>query len=237
MKSKRFSWVAMILAIMAFGSSLYAVSYSGDIQLQLGFRDVVPTYNTGDIMRMGSDDIVVDQFNFEFALENYNLFNVNSIFSVGFFEGFNGYVGSVADFSIGDLDSDDDTDYGLSMGFTFAIGPAIGVKLGKVVKFQVGLGLTLGINSGWLYDSDDESMCLGTPISVGFQAGLQAKFLPHSIVSPVIGLRYAFMHANKYLCTLSVGDVDIMDAEEISEACNIQNLAVYLGLSINLGKR
>lgn len=171
---KRFLKVAVIAAVFgAVGAS--QVFAKSDLQLNLGLwhGKVEADLKTLGIT-WGSAE---ESYNSVMAgLTNYNLFDVaGPVLSVGFMESLTGYFG-------GDF-----------CGFDFLIGPAVGVNVFDVVKFQCAFGLSLGIIS----ENGDESYGSGEDFSyssgaIGFGVDVQAKFIPGKKVSPLVGFRYEF---------------------------------------------
>ncbi|MDE5899519.1 MAG: hypothetical protein K2H09_09710, partial [Treponemataceae bacterium] len=135
------------------------------------------------------------------SLANYNLFNINKVVSVGFFEEISANIWLLGFFGV---------------GFNFVTGPAIGITVGKVVTFQIAPGLSLGFDyfSSYL----DEGI---TTIPVGFNGSLVMKFLPTSVVSPIIGCHYDMKSG-------SITD---------GSATTFHSLNATMGLSFNFGRQ
>ena len=126
--------------------------YSGDFQVKLGYRGAI----CGGIGSSG----------FYIGGANFNLFKINQVFSVGFFEELSG--------SIGDL-----------IGFDFIIGPAVGLYVANAVKLQAGIGATVGFEEG--NPNTDEEIFGGF---AGFALQIMAKFLPSKRISPIAAFQY-----------------------------------------------
>lgn len=105
-----------------------------------------------------------------FGLANYNLFNINKVVSIGFFEEISANIWTLGF---------------LGWGFNFVTGPALGITLGKVLTFQIAPGLSLGFDYFSTWSGEGYVV-----IPVGFNASLVMKFLPASVVSPIIGFHY-----------------------------------------------
>lgn len=226
---KAFQKIVAAAAVMALGGAAFAVSYSGDIQLQVGYR------HEGLKADLPDDELTMKANSFEVGIQNWNLFNLTDWFSVGFDEQFSCSFGGVSNAEMDGHEADSDY-YGGAFNFSFALGPAVGFKLGKVVRFQVGAGLILGIDVlKPVDDGDDYSLLFSNDISVGFALDIQAKFVPESVVSPVLGFRYAYTHASSFdtQTTRAGHDTD----STVDESCSENAVSLYLGLSINWGKR
>lgn len=115
------------------GRKVRVKKWSNDLQFRLGYSNYI---EYGAAFCIGAS--------------NYNLYNINNTFSVGFMESF------------GLLD------------LSLIIGPAIGINLKDIVKFQISPGLAISAAEGIL--------C--------FSLDTVAKFLPTKFVSPVAGFRY-----------------------------------------------
>ena len=110
------------------------------------------------------------------------------------------------------------------------LGPAVGIKLGNVVKFDIGLGLAYGFGmfSSEYLDEGGDGYSRTTDMyiigGVGFGAEVQAKFVPNSPVSPVIGYRFAVIPTKSYTKNFEKYDVD---------SVNYFNNEIYVGISFN----
>lgn len=146
---------------------------------------------------------------FYIGASNCNLYNINGTFSVGFAESLDG--------SIGDYTS-----------FAFTVGPAVGITVKDIVKFQISPGLAIGVWGLW---GDDDDQAFGNT-SLWFSLDCTAKFLPTKFVSPIVGLRYKAAHA--------YNEVDYNDYYneyygEYDTTMSAVDLTV--GVSLNFGKR
>lgn len=126
--------------------------YSGDFQVKIGYRGAT-CYGHG-------------ASGFYLGGANYNLFNINKVFSVGFFEEVSGSLGPLS-------------------GFDFVIGPAIGLYVANAVKLQAGIGATVGFEEG--NPNTDEEIFGGF---AGFALQIMAKFLPSKRISPIAAFQY-----------------------------------------------
>ena len=147
---------------------------TSDLQLRpLGFHGIYYT-DTGSGSYSSYEGVITSGENLLpewcFGLANYNLFNINKVVSIGFFEEISANIWTLGLFG---------------WGFNFVTGPALGITLGKVITFQIAPGLSLGFDyfstwRGYGY----------VVMPVGFNASLVMKFLPASVVSPIIGFHY-----------------------------------------------
>lgn len=142
---------------------------------------------------------------FYIGASNCNLYNINGTFSVGFAESLDG--------SIGDYTS-----------FAFTVGPAVGITVKDIVKFQISPGLAIGVWGLW---GDDDGQAFGNT-SLWFSLDCTAKFLPTKFVSPIVGLRYkaaSGRYEEKYQ-----GHWDYYDT-------TLNAVDITAGVSLNFGKR
>lgn len=128
--------------------------YSGDFQVKIGYR--------------GATCYGIGASGFYLGGANYNLFKINKVLSVGFFEEVSGSMGSLWDFN-------------------FIIGPAIGLYVANAVKLQAGVGLIGGLT---IDSGIDEYFYEDIPIGLAVQ--VMAKFFPNKRISPIVGLQYDF---------------------------------------------
>lgn len=135
------------------GRKVRVKKWSNDLQFRLGF-----TYGDAGYISSGG---------FYIGASNYNLYNVNDTFSVGFAESLGFITGGFMDIS-------------------FIVGPAVGINVKDIVKFQFSPGLAMGI---WAFWGDDDCGAFSNPF-VWFSLDCTAKFLPSKFVSPIVGLRY-----------------------------------------------
>lgn len=127
---------------------------------------------------------------------------------------------------------DDDT------SIKFLVGPAASAKLGSIVKFQAGAGLAIAKVKA---TSDEHEERHSAPFyadyyneysftGIGFGLDLQAKFLPRSKISPLVGFRYTYVTSGKFDVKTDDGDYSWhIDDETI----NANFINVYLGASYN----
>lgn len=130
--------------------------YSGDFQVNLGYR--------------GATCYGYDAGGFYIGGANYNLFNTNKVFSLGFFEVLSGSIGSL-------------------VGCDFIIGPAIGLYVANAVKLQAGFGLATGFDYGDIGVDYGEGF-YSDPLGFAFQ--IMAKFLPSKRISPIVTFQYEY---------------------------------------------
>ena len=142
---------------------------TSDLQLRpLGFHGIYYTTSVSDSYSRYKRENLLPEWCF--GLANYNLFNINKVVSIGFFEEISANIWIFGLFG---------------WGLNFVTGPALGITLGKVITFQIAPGLSLG------FDFFDTWSGYGYVVNpVGFNASLVMKFLPASVVSPIIGFHY-----------------------------------------------
>ena len=178
---------------------------TSDLQLRpLGFHGIYYTTSVSEYSRYKRENLLPEWC---FGLANYNLFNINKVVSIGFFEEISANIWIFGLFG---------------WGFNFVTGPALGITLGKVITFQIAPGLSLGFDyfSTWRRE--------GYVVNpVGFNASLVMKFLPASVVSPIIGFYYD-MKSGKVVDY----DSDLDDWRTIFHSFN-----VTAGISFNFGRR
>lgn len=145
---------------------------------------------------------------FYIGASNCNLYNVNGTFSVGFAESLDG--------SIGDYTS-----------FALTVGPAVGINVKDIVKFQISPGLATGV---WILWGDDNHEAIYNSL-VWFSLDCTAKFLPTKFVSPIVGLRYKAGPARSRVEYLSYNYTE----EEYFSTLNAVDITA--GVSLNFGKR
>ena len=168
---------------------------------------------------------------FDFDIATWHLFNFNDVFGLGFVVGFNGGVGGTTkmrtsvtvngtEVSSYNVPSED---LGFAAHFNGIIGPAVGIKLGNVVKFDIGLGLAYGF-SVFSYQRTTSYLLGG----VGFGAEVQAKFVPNSPVSPVIGYRFAYIPGQEF--------TQVYGGETTVYSCDVADYVsneIYVGITFN----
>ena len=236
---KKVIGVFAALCVMA-GSVFARGAYDGDIQLHLGVGLDSATMEksesfTGYTAKVNTE---VSSITFDFDLSTWHLFNFNDVFGLGFVVGFNGGIGGTTKMAWKSSDPLGNTvsgqmkekDLFLAAHFNGIIGPAVGINLGNVVKFDIGLGLAYGFgmfSSEYLDEGGDgysrtkDMYIIG---GVGFGAEVQAKFVPNSPVSPVIGYRFAVIPTKSYTKNFEKYDVD---------SVNYFNNEIYVGISFN----
>lgn len=202
--------IVAVVALLCTGAGAFALVHS-DIQVQAGV-----TFTGVDFDDWDED---YDYRGLNLAVENYNLFDLNKVISLGFMEGL-----SLTAYVDGLLGSDFD-----AFGADFIVGPAVGVDVFDFVKFQGMAGIAGCFRSYdydyhyWVWDGwgnrywvgDDDS---DDNFSVGFVTEVQGKFFPKNLISPVGGMRFIWTKSEMNSC-----DVDVTDFN------------IYGGLSFNLG--
>ncbi|MGN0732135.1 MAG: hypothetical protein ACI4MA_09550 [Treponema sp.] len=237
---KKIIGVLVALGVMA-GSAFARGAYDGDIQLHLGvgfdsYSMVKPpvTYEDGTLTYSSE----LSTATFDFDLETWHLFNFNDVFGLGFMAGFNGGIGgatkvvaTLTHSKEGSLTTQLPNEYlGFAARFYGLIGPAVGIKLGNVVKFDIALGLAYGFSTASFYQPEEkDSLSMIFMGGAGFGFDIQAKFVPNSPVSPVIGYRFAVIPVTSYTAiSEAYGTQEI----KCDSASNVNN-EIYIGISFN----
>ena len=232
---------AVVSLFLMAGAAFARGAYDGDIQLHLGVG-----FDSAKMENKLADG-VVDKYEgfsttFDFDLATWHLFNFNDVFGLGFIVGFNGGVGGTTKTRASTTVNGTEMmsvkvpseDLGFAAHFNGIIGPAVGIKLGNVVKFDIGLGLAYGFSvfSYQMTTSDGYSKSTATMSyllgGVGFGAEVQAKFVPNSPVSPVIGYRFAYI-PGKECTTVSRGETTVHSCDVADYVSN----EIYVGITFN----
>lgn len=134
------------------------------------------------------------------GISNHNTWTIKKTFvSIGFMDSLYCLVGS-------DI-----------LGVNALIAPTVGLRAGKVCKFQISPGIFFGaVHLAEWYGSDFYTQ-------VGFALDIQARFLSNSPVSPVIGYKYQFTNPHS----------DDFDDDTLKQNSN----QVYFAISFNFGNR
>ena len=137
--------------------------WSNDLQIGIGtssasisvqyYDSAYSTYTTTETV-MG----------FFMGATNYNLYNFNNVFSLGFAESLCGSAGQLGAFDI-------------------ILGPAVGINIKNIVKLQFSPGLDLGF---WYMDTNEGVSSISP---AHFSLDFCFKFLPNKIISPLFDLR------------------------------------------------
>lgn len=187
-----------LLASSKRGMPKGKVKYSGDFQVKLGYRGAT-CYGYG-------------ASGFYMGGANYNLFNINKVFSVGFFEEVSGSLGPLS-------------------GFDFVIGPAIGLYVANAVKLQAGVGFSTGFDYGEVEYDDGYVQRSIDSFPWGFAFQVMAKFLPSKRISPIVAFQYEWKdgcYDENYLYAGSDDEI---------EYAGFHSFNITAGISINFGKR
>ena len=225
---------AVVSLFLMVGAAFARGAYDGDIQLHLGVGfdsaklEKSKEMYSGDVAKNTSEEASAT---FDFDIATWHLFNFNDVFGLGFVVGFNGGVGGTTkmrtsvtvngtEVSSSNVPSED---LGFAAHFNGIIGPAVGIKLGNVVKFDIGLGLAYGF-SVFSYQRTTSYLLGG----VGFGAEVQAKFVPNSPVSPVIGYRFAYIPGQEF--------TQVFGGETTVYSCDVADYVsneIYVGITFN----
>ena len=225
---------AVVSLFLMVGAAFARGAYDGDIQLHLGVGfdsaklEKSEEMYSGYVAKNTSEEASAT---FDFDIATWHLFNFNDVFGLGFVVGFNGGVGGTTkmrtsltvngtEVSSSNVPSED---LGFAAHFNGIIGPAVGIKLGNVVKFDIGLGLAYGF-SVFSYQRTTSYLLGG----VGFGAEVQAKFVPNSPVSPVIGYRFAYIPGQEF--------TQVYGGETTVYSCDVADYVsneIYVGITFN----
>ena len=225
---------AVVSLFLMVGAAFARGAYDGDIQLHLGVGfdsaklEKSEEMYSGYVAKHTSEEASAT---FDFDIATWHLFNFNDVFGLGFVVGFNGGVGGTTkmrtsvtvngtEVSSSNVPSED---LGFAAHFNGIIGPAVGIKLGNVVKFDIGLGLAYGF-SVFSYQRTTSYLLGG----VGFGAEVQAKFVPNSPVSPVIGYRFAYIPGQEF--------TQVYGGETTVYSCDVADYVsneIYVGITFN----
>ena len=170
--------------------------YLGTIQFDLGYAIGAANYYEDDYYSSSYyNEHRIDAVGmFTFGLENHNLFRITP------FKKINIYAGFMESFfyNLGDADI-----------FDFTVGGEVAVKFSKIALVQAAMGLDVGLV---LY-----------PVSFlapAFFFEFQAKFLPNSFFSPLIGMKFT-----KF------------STDDDEDPASVSSNAFYLGGSFNFRSR
>lgn len=185
----------MFMLLLATGIIFAKDDYHGDIQIHFG---------------VGFDSMETDAEKsyatlYDVDLDTWNLFDLNNMIFVGFLAGFNGGLGETTSVVLSD-GSESKSDVVIAMHCNFLIGPAVGIDIFDIIRFNVGAGLAyeFALNENGL-------------AGLGFGTDIQAKFIPNRKVSPVLGYRFQIVKG-------LFGD---------SKTSKYFNNKVYAGISFN----
>ena len=225
---------AVVSLFLMVGAAFARGAYDGDIQLHLGVGfdsaklEKSEEMYSGYVAKTTSEEASAT---FDFDIATWHLFNFNDVFGLGFVVGFNGGVGGTTkmrtSFTVNGTEVSSSNvpseDLGFAAHFNGIIGPAVGIKLGNVVKFDIGLGLAYGF-SVFSYQRTTSYLLGG----VGFGAEVQAKFVPNSPVSPVIGYRFAYIPGQEF--------TQVFGGETTVYSCDVADYVsneIYVGITFN----
>ena len=225
---------AVVSLFLMVGAAFARGAYDGDIQLHLGVGfdsaklEKSEEMYSGYVAKNTSEEASAT---FDFDIATWHLFNFNDVFGLGFVVGFNGGVGGTTKMrtsvTVNGTEASSynvpSEDLGFAAHFNGIIGPAVGIKLGNVVKFDIGLGLAYGF-SVFSYQRTTSYLLGG----VGFGAEVQAKFVPNSPVSPVIGYRFAYIPGQEF--------TQVYGGETTVYSCDVADYVsneIYVGITFN----
>src|SRR5574344_1296577 len=141
---KKFLLVVAAASVLTAGAFAQDKKVSCDLQLQIGVNG---TERIISYKNVNNADININSAGLYFGLTNYNLFNLNPVFSCGFMDSFASTFGGTTNKTFGGVKYSSYNSNGTAYDETtpcfdtgMLIGPAIGLTLGKVAKFQIGAG-------------------------------------------------------------------------------------------------
>lgn len=121
--------------------------------------------------------------------------------------------------------------------FGILVGPAIGVKLGKVVRFDATAGLYVMCLQGYEINdgaqNSNRTFTWFTTSGVGFGAEVQAKFFPDAVVSPLVGYRYNCAFSDSFYTIVKAPGAGRYSTYSSADSVIIGAGTVYVGVSIN----
>lgn len=230
---------------MLFGTVFAKGVYDGDIQLHLGLgldsaKAVASAYGQSVTLESGSTTV-------DFELSTWHLFDVNDLIGVGFNLGFSGGFGKTSKMGttveLNGKTTPVDQLFPVELKPSFAghfnglIGPAVGVTLNDVIKFDLAVGLAYGFDL-YSYEYVEEngySRSTGVDTFMIFGAGfgfdVQAKFFPKSVVSPVLGYRLSSIFSSEVIS--SNRTIDLLSVYGFWNSVNFIANEIYLGVSFN----
>lgn len=229
---------AVAAALVLAGNAVFAGDfYNGDIQIQLGVGfDKV----TASVDATNTDFDPIKATVFDFGFETWHLFKPIDMLGVGFNLGLNGGVGLTDKWSytvLGEKISGNEN--GFSANFNFNIGPAVGLYLGNVVRLGLSFGLDVGYNldEPFVYKVDTDYYSGRNSVEadsgfVGFDVGVQAKFVPNSFINPVLGWRLVRGTSDSYNVNTSGNGIGSSSKTVNGNYVFTQNV-IYLALAFS----
>ena len=225
---------ALVAALVVMGGVACAGDfYNGDIQIQFGYG-----INKATVQDVNKD---INANEFAMGLQSYHLFKPWDIVGFGFMGGFNLGVGKTENWrEMGNFPGVTYED-AISVSFNFEIGPAIGLYLGNVVRF----GFNIGYNAGWNFKEPSNyrytqrySEVYGyTNLNTGYSGlslGLQAKFLPNSVVNPVVGWRFVKGFSDEInVISYSSASTSHSTSEKLNKKFDLTQNVLYAAISFS----
>ena len=210
------------------GSAFARGTYNGDVQLHIGTGKDSSDIKGDDIDIAGIKDVT-----FDVDVESWHLFSLNDLFSVGFMVGFNGGIGATNKLKIAGFP--EELDSGLALHFNGLIGPAVGFTFGNISALNVSAGLAFG-GVSYEFKNTDLQATLSTG-AVGFGLEANGKFFPKNAISPLIGVRLAFLNSKKYNsdATMTYSGMKYSSSEKDldCDSFSIFNSEVFVGIAFN----
>lgn len=227
----------------AVSAATFAADYSGDFQIQLGWQGATTTAKA-----QAGNDVTFQSDAFYIALQNWNLFNFNDSFALGFYEKVDLALGGGGREKVTGISAS--TNH-IRTAYDIFVGPAASIRVGNIAKFQIGAGIgfggenlaaATGENSLVLYTNinvDDSSSTRGARDESMLVLGvdLQAKFVPRSVVSPLVGFQYIYKINDKYYRRNIFSQNALNTNTRIAAPLISSTYTLYVGISFNWGKR
>lgn len=198
--------------VLVCGAVFAGDFYNGDIQLKLGVGIDSVKLSSKTLNKLTNEDKDYDFTKstvVDFGLESWHLFKPIDLLGVGFMLDFDiGTCGGsfgpnfsskadVVTAALGFYDVHGKNTF----NFNFAIGPAVGLYLASIVRIGATFGFNAGVNLDTFraYRTVYEYGYISNEYSsdyffwsgyAGFVFGLQAKFLPNSVINPIVGWKF-----------------------------------------------
>lgn len=216
-------------AVLCAAGVLFADTYNGDIQLHtgIGFGSNVTFWkNADDELEKTTMPVVA----FDIELETWHLFTLTDTVGLGFMFSSTLCFGGSSDSSIYIDDHFETADTGTNIFSTCGrIGPAVGFLFGSVARLNISCGFAYGLEYAFP-EADD--MFSYSFLGAGVGTTVQAKFVPKSVVSPIVGYRFTFLFSKTMEIKEHIFAFDtIQFGAHQGIACF--NNELYLGISFN----
>ena len=178
--------------ILVSGAAFAGDFYNGDVQFQLGISKNSTKLQNFDKNITAKEGV--------FGFQTWHLFKPVDLVGVGFMGGFNVGVGTTDQLDLynpSNGQSEKSNVDGVSYSYNFEIGPAVGIYLGKIVRFGANICYTAGFNYDIPYTKNNLRTIVWTEYK-GLSAGLQAKFIPDKKCNPIVGWKLVKGFSDNY---------------------------------------